>query len=201
MNCLLNFPVSPAHAVWRFLRYLPGLALLTSLAVQAAPEKLVIDPGHTFPVFEVRHLGIATQRGRFNKTTGTVELDAEAGTGRAEIRIDARSVSTGNEELDALLRGAFYFAVVDHPEILYTASAVRFEDGKPVRVEGELRFLGVTRPLVLAVSGYGCIRFPVLRCGADLSARFRRSDFGLVAMANFVGDEVSMLIQAEMVRP
>ncbi len=201
MNRLTAPPSELSRALRCIARCLPGLAVLVSFAAQAAPQTLVIDPGHTFPVFEVRHLGIATQRGRFNKTTGTVNLDAEAGTGTADIRIDARSVSTGNEDLDTLLRGAFYFAVLDHPEIAYKAGAMRFEDGKPVRIEGELRFLGVTRPLALTVSGYGCIRFPVLRCGADLSARFRRSDFGLVAMANFVGDEVSMLIQVEMVKP
>jgi len=170
-------------------------------AAQAAPESFAIDPGHTFPLFEVRHLGIATQRGRFNKTSGTVTIDTDAGTGSADIRIDARSVSTGNEELDRMLRGAFYFAVVDHPEITYRATAMHFEGGKPVRVEGELRFLGVTRQVALSVSGFGCMRFPLPRCGADLSASFRRSDFGLTAMANFVGDEVTMLIQAEMVRP
>ena len=167
-------------------------------AAQAAPESFAIDPGHTFPLFELRD---ATQRGRFNKTSGTVTIDTDAGTGSADIRIDARSVSTGNEELDRLLRGAFYFAVVDHPEITYRATAMHFEGGKPVRVEGELRFLGVTRQVALSVSGFGCMRFPLPRCGADLSASFRRSDFGLTAMANFVGDEVAILIQAEMVRP
>ena len=186
----------------------PLFSLLFSLlcsplcgAAQAAPESFSNDPGHTFPQFEVRHLGIATQRGRFNKTSGTVTIDTDAGTGSADIRIDARSVSTGNEELDRLLRGAFYFAVVDHPEITYRATAMHFEGGKPVRVEGELRFLGVTRKVALSVSGFGCMRFPLPRCGADLSTSFRRSDFGLTAMANFVGDEITILIQAEMVRP
>jgi polyisoprenoid-binding protein YceI len=176
------------------------LGLLSGHA-RGEPVSFNIDPGHTFPVFEVRHLGIATQRGRFNRTSGRVTVDVEARTGSADIRIDARSVSTGNDDLDALLRGAFYFAVVDHPEIAYKANAVRFDGDKPVLVEGELRFLGVTRPLNLKVSGYGCIRFPQLRCGADLATSFKRSDFGLVTMANFVGDEVSMLIQMEMVRP
>ena len=48
----------------------PLFSLLFSLlcsplcgAAQAAPESFAIDPGHTFPQFEVRHLGIATQRG------------------------------------------------------------------------------------------------------------------------------------------
>jgi polyisoprenoid-binding protein YceI len=176
-------------------------ALLAAGAAGAAPQSFEIDPGHTFAQFEVRHLGIATQRGRFNHTSGRVIIDPEAGSGSADIRIDARSVSTGNEDIDKLLRGAFYFAVVDFPTITYKATAIRFDAGKPVLIEGELSFLGVTRPLPLTVNGYACIGFPLPRCGADLSARFRRSDFGLNAMANFVGDEVSMQIQMEMVRP
>lgn len=181
--------------------FLTGLFALSWAPVHAEPVSFNIDPGHTFPLFEVSHLGIATQRGRFNRSTGTVNLDVQAQTGSAEVRIDARSVSTGNDDLDTLLRGAFYFAVLDHPQIIYKASAIRFEAGKPALIEGTLDFLGVTRALNLKVSGYACIRFPQLRCGADLSAMFKRSDFGLVAMARFVGDEVSLLIQVEMVKP
>jgi len=188
---------------WRKLLFATAfvLALSAAMPAVAAPLEFDIDPGHTFPVFEVRHLGIATQRGRFNRTSGKVILDGEAGNGSAEIRIEAASISTGNEDLDRLLRGPGYFAVAEHPLITYTGRGMRFEGGKPVLVEGELRFLGVTRPLALSMSGYGCIRFPQLRCGADLSARFRRSDFGLNAVAGFVGDEIVMLIQAEIIRP
>jgi polyisoprenoid-binding protein YceI len=58
---------------------IPAIIVLTfSAAANAAPEEFVLDSDHTFPTFEVRHLGIATQRGRFNRTAGKIFLDLDA---------------------------------------------------------------------------------------------------------------------------
>ena len=177
----------------------------TALAAPAyaEPEALVIDPGHTFPSFEVRHLGVANQRGRFNHTTGQVTLDLKAGTGSVTISIDAKSADTGNTELDALLRGRSYLNPAEYPEITYKSTEMVFENQKPVLIKGDLTFLGQTRPVELKVVGFGCSRLPFLgsRCGADLTATFRRSDFGMNAILGFVSDEVTMVIQAEAIPP
>lgn len=179
------------------------LAALAAQAALAAPEEFAIDSGHAFPTFEVRHLGIATQRGRFNRTSGTIMLDREAGVGSVDVKIDARSIDTGNEALDALLRGPSFFDVEKFPEIRYKSAEAMLVEGKPTRVEGELTLLGITRPVALDVAGLQCTRKPlliVLRCGVDMSTTFRRSDFGMSAMTAFVSDEVTILIQAEAVR-
>ena len=52
-----------------------ALASLVAMPAFAAPETFVVDSKHTFPVFEVNHLGFSTQRGRFNETTGKILLD------------------------------------------------------------------------------------------------------------------------------
>jgi polyisoprenoid-binding protein YceI len=176
--------------------------LLSSAAAHAEPEAFTIDPGHTFPTFEVKHLGVATQRGRFNRTTGKVTLDLKAGTGAVEINIEAASADTGNPELDRLLRGQYYFNIAEYPLITYKSTGISFEGEKPVLFKGELSFLGQIRPVELKVLHFACTRVPLLgrRCGADLTASFRRSDFGMTAMQGFVGDEVTLLIQAEAVR-
>jgi polyisoprenoid-binding protein YceI len=178
-------------------------AALGSSAVWAQAEQLIIDPGHTFPTFEVRHLGLATQRGRFNHTSGQLALDLKAGTGSVTVSIAADSADTGNPELDRLLRGKFYLDPAEYPEITYKSTAMIFENQKPVLVKGDLTFLGQTRPVDLKVVGFGCSRLPFLgtRCGADLTANFLRSDFGMTAMLGFVGDEVTMVIQVEAVPP
>ena len=187
----------------RPLRLLPALLLwLPALAVQAAPEEMTIDPGHTFPTFEVRHLNVATQRGRFNRTQGRVSLDLEAGSGSAQISIASDSVDTGNQELDKLLRTRSYFNVRDYPQINFKSTAMEFADGKPALIHGELTFLGESRPVDLKVLYFGCSRLPFVgnRCGADLMAKFKRSDFGMNTMLGFVSDEVTMQIQVEAVK-
>src|ERR1700693_2564861 len=133
----------------------------------AAAQEYTIDPAHTFVTFEIRHLGISTQRGRFNSTAGKVALDTEAGNGNVDIVIDARSIDTGNEAMEKFLRGKDFFNVGQVPQIVYKAQRVVFANGQPERIEGELTLLGITRPVSLTVISYGCTRKPFmvqLRC-------------------------------------
>ena len=186
----------------RKLTIIAWLAALPAAAL-AAPEEFMLDAEHTFPMFEVRHLGIATQRGRFNRTAGKIVYDLEAGTATVDINIDARSVTTGAEVLDQLLLSRDYFAVDQHPSINYKASNAPLAEGKPSTIDGQLTFLGVTKPVALKVINFACTRRPLgaLRCGADLTATIKRSEFGMTVMQSFVGDDVTVIVQVEAVRP
>jgi polyisoprenoid-binding protein YceI len=181
--------------------------LVASLALAApalaAPEEFVVEPQHTFPSFGVTHLGISTQRGRFDKTAGRVVLDREAGTGLIDISIDATTISTGNRLLDAVIRGEDFLNVERHPAMTFRGRTMVFEDGVPRRATGDLTMAGVTRPVELTVSRFGCTRLPFLvrlTCGADVVATLRRSEFGITAYSTFVGEEVRLEIQIEAVR-
>ena len=176
--------------------------LSTDLA-RAAPEEFVIDPNHTYATFEVRHLGISTQRGRFNHTAGKVTLDPGAERGNVDINIDARTIDTGSEAMEKLLRGDDFFNVEKFPDIAFHSQTVVFAEGKPASIEGNLTLLGTTRPVTLTVIGYACTRLPFLvrtTCGLDAVTTIRRSEFGMASLQKFVGDEVKLYIQAEAVR-
>jgi polyisoprenoid-binding protein YceI len=184
------------------------VALLTAALfyphLYAAAQEYTIDPAHTFVTFEIRHLGISTQRGRFNSTAGKVALDTEVGNGNVDIVIDARSIDTGNEAMEKFLRGKDFFNVGQFPQIVYKAQRVVFANGQPERIEGELTLLGITRPVSLTVISYGCTRKPFmvqLRCGMDANTEFKRSDFGMDSYLSFTSDEVKLAIQAEAVLP
>ena len=185
---------------------LPSLAAMiacAALPAAAAPEEFVVDSPHTYPSFAVSHLGISTQRGRFDRTTGRIVLDREAGSGSIDVAIDARSVSTGYGALDAVLRGEDFFNVSRFPEISFRSRALEFDGGVPKRASGELTLVGVTRPVELSVVRFGCTRLPFLvrlTCGADVVASLKRSDFGMTAFSSFVGDEVRLEIQVEAVK-
>lgn len=68
------------------MRARAGLCVLGAFAAaaHAAPEEFLVDPGHTYPSFEVRHLGIST---RFEKTAGRIALDRAAGTGTSPCSV------------------------------------------------------------------------------------------------------------------
>lgn len=130
-------------------------------------------------------------------------LDGVQGVGDVAITLDARSLSTGSEPMEKLLRGSSWFAVEQHPTIAFNASSISFVAQKPTRIEGVLTLRGVSRPISLTVTHYACTRLPFglrLTCGMDAQAMIKRSDFGMDSLLAFVGDEVKLLIQAEAVR-
>jgi polyisoprenoid-binding protein YceI len=177
------------------------LALLAPMAAaQAEPTRYVLDPDHTYAMFEISHLGLSMQRGMFIRTRGTVEVDWSALRGGIEVSIDATSIDTGHDERDRILRGANFFDAVRHPDIRYTARELSISEGKLSRVEGELTLLGVTRPVTLTVVHFDC-RFNPLKfrrgCGVDAEAEIIRSDFGMSYGVPFVGDTIKLRIQAE----
>lgn len=186
------------------LRVLSALAgLLLGGVAAAAPQDFVMDPAHTYVTFEVSHLGVSTQRGRLGNAAGTAVLDVMQGTGQMMITLDARSLSTGSELMEKLLRGSSWFAVEQYPAITFSATSISFVAQKPSRIDGVLTLRGVSRPTSLTVTHYACTRLPFgvrLTCGMDAQGVIKRSDFGMDSLLAFVGDEVKLLIQAEAVR-
>jgi polyisoprenoid-binding protein YceI len=177
--------------------------LLTLCAVfpaLAAADTYIIDSRHTFPSFEISHLGFSVQRGRFNKTTGQFTLDTDKKTGSIHAVIDAASIDTGLEELEAHLRKDDFFNVAKYPTITYDADRLVFEGDRPVRAEGNLTLLGVTRPVPLALDHFHCGLNPIQMkyvCGANATGTLKRGDFGMTKYLPMVGDEVRIVIQVE----
>lgn len=182
-----------------------GLFAMATAAnpAHAAPEDFIVDPRHTFPAFAVDHLGISTQTGRFDRTRGRIVLDREAGTGTIDIVIDASSMSTGNAQLDEVIRGEDFLNAAAHGELRFRGHIVEFAGDAPRLARGELTMAGATRPVELRVTRFGCTRLPFLvrtTCGADVEASLLRSQFGMTAYAGFVGEEVRLRIQVEATR-
>lgn len=176
------------------------IVLLTHPAIAA--DQYTIDPSHTYPSFEIDHLGYSTTRGRFNSVQGKLSLDRDAKTGSVEVTIDAASIDTGLAKLEEVLR-ADYFDVKRHPTLTFRGSKFRFDDNRLSAVEGELTLLGVTHPVTLTVTRFKCgLNLLRLRqaCGADASATIKRSDYGMNKGLPLVGDEVKILIQIEAVK-
>lgn len=176
------------------------------LAVGSAePVTYQIDPTHTHPSFEADHMGgLSTWRGKFNQASGTIVMDKAARTGTVEVTIDVGSIDFGNDKLNEHARSADMFDVAKYPTAVYKGELRDFEDGKPGKVVGTLTLHGVTRPLTLEIDEFLCKPHPVSKkevCGADASAEFKRSDFGVsYGQAYGFKQEVELQIQVEAVR-
>ena len=175
--------------------------LASALALPAfAADTYSADGAHTYPSFEVSHLGYSMARGRFDKTTAKVSLDRAAKSGTVAVSIDSGSVNTGWAKRDDHLRGEDFFNVAKFPAMTYRSSALKFDGDRLVGVEGELTLLGVTRPVALTVTGFRCGAHPMNKkelCGADAVTTVKRSDFGMKYGLPAIGDDIRIAIAIE----
>lgn len=177
--------------------------LLAASATSAIAATYNIDPTHTYPSFEADHMGLSVWRGKFDKTSGTVNLDRAAKTGALDVKIDAASVDFGLEAMNKHAKDESMFNVAKFPTITYTSKSFKFDGEQLVAVDGELTMLGVTKPVALKVNKFKCIMHPRYKrevCGADAKAEFKRSDFGLNYGLPAFSPEVKLAIQVEAIK-
>ncbi len=167
----------------RSTRILFLLSLGAAAVASAAPVKYVVDPKHTFPSFEADHFGgMSVWRGKFEKTTGTVVVDREAKTGTVDVTIDTASVDAGLADMNEHLKKADFLDVEKYPTATYKGTLVKFKDGAPTEVQGNLTLHGVTKPVTLTIRSFKCMPHPMKKaefCGADVVATINREDFGV----------------------
>ena len=176
----------------------------TAITPAAATEAFVLDPAHSQPMFEVRHLGFSVQRGTFTKARGRVTIDRAIGAASIDVVIDASSVRTNDERLDEVVKGRDFLDVANHPTIDFKSSAVTFDGDRLVRVAGELTLLDGTHPVVLTVANFACGQHPFTKrpmCGAEATTTIKRSDWGMAyGIPKMVGDDVRITIPIEAYR-
>jgi polyisoprenoid-binding protein YceI len=167
-----------------------ALGLIAGSAL-ADPVTYKVDPLHTYPSFAADHFGgLSVWRGKFDRSSGTVVLDKAARTGTVDITVDASSIDFGLEKLNEHAKSAEMFDVQKYPTATYKGTFTNFKNGYPTEVHGELTLHGVTRPLNLTINQFTCRVMPAAmggkeRCGADASASFKRSDFGITYGENY----------------
>ncbi|MBS0580431.1 MAG: polyisoprenoid-binding protein [Proteobacteria bacterium] len=182
-----------------------ALLTLAAGAALAEPVTYQIDPNHTYPSFEGDHMGgLSVWRGKFDKSSGTVVLDKEKGTGTVEVTVDTTSIDFGMPKLNEHAQSADMFDVAKYPTATYKGTLVNFKNGAPTQVQGQFTLHGVTHPLTLTINSFKCMPHPLTKkevCGADASGSFQRSDYGMT-----FGDkygfkmDVKLNIQVEALR-
>ena len=181
-----------------------ALAIAALLAVPAhAQDSYRVDSNHTWPVFEISHLGYSTQRGRFNKSSGNITLDLAAKKGSVDLTIETASIDMGFEKWDEHMKGEDFFNVAQFPAMRFVSDKLVFDGDKVVAAEGSFTLLGITKPLTLSVSNFRCAMHPMLKkqaCGADISATLQRSEFGMAKYVPMVSDEVKIYSPVEAIR-
>lgn len=178
---------------------LAGLCNFSTLAA----ESYTVDSRHTFPSFEINHLGFSIQRGRFNESSGKIILDTANSTGSIDISVNMASISTGLAELEEHLRGEDFFDVAKYPTMTFKSDALKFAGDKLIGADGILTLHGVSKPVHLKIDYFYC-GMNVIKvkytCGANATTTIKRSDFDVDKYAPMISDKVNVMIQVEATR-
>jgi len=145
--------------------------------------KWTLDPTHAEVGFSVRHMMIATVRGRFGAITGTVTVDEQnPQSSKVDVAIDAASIDTRQEMRDNHLRSPDFFDVAQFPKLHFVSKRI---DGDPrngeFRVIGDLTIRDVTREVELkaTLEGEGKDPWGNERAGAEIQGVLNRKDFDM----------------------
>jgi polyisoprenoid-binding protein YceI len=143
------------------------------------PGRWTIDPAHSTIAVTGQHLGLSRIHGRFAGFAGELLVADPLAGSRCDVRIDAASIDTGNEQRDDHLRSADFLDVERCPEVRYSGTAV--EPAGPGRwtVHGVLDLAGTSRKVPLDVRYVGTRPDPWggVRAGFTATARLNREDF------------------------
>jgi polyisoprenoid-binding protein YceI len=188
------------------------LPALLALAGNCAAEIQTwqIDPAHTASEFAVRHMGISTVRGVFEKTGRTVEYDPQAPTKtQVEVMIDAATVNTrvdmrDKDLRDKDLRSANFLDVARYPTITFKSKRTEVEGTGKLKITGALTIHGVTKEVTLDVVGPSFVMNDPMgtsHMGAEATTKINRKDFAVNGAPSVVGDDIEITLDVEMKRP
>ncbi len=181
-------------------------------AVTATPTTVstwTIDPVHSGAEFAVKHMMVATVKGRFRSFQGTVQLNEQKPEeSRVDATIDVASIDTAESQRDDHLRSPDFFDVARFPTMTFRSKRVELVDDTHAKVIGDLTIRDVTKEVVLDTEYEGQIKDAYGKQRAAFSAEtvLNRKDFGLnwnmliEAGGVAVGDKVRVTLNIAAVR-
>lgn len=168
-----------------------------------------LDGAHTTVGFSVKHMMIATVRGRFDDFDGEINFDEDSARSWANATIRTASISTHDPKRDAHLRSPDFLNAEQFPELTFASRSVEMTSDGSARVQGDLTIRDVTRPVVLDVTLDGVMDkdlYGGTRASLTATTSFNRKDFGLTwnqaieGGGVLVGDRVNVTIDVSAVK-
>ncbi len=174
-----------------------------------AKTKWLLDLKHSELGFKIKHLMISNVTGFFNnfQVEGETEND-DFSTAKIRLKADMNSIHTNNEQRDAHLQNADFFAVDQYPEMIFESTGVEKIDDENFHLHGNLTLKGISRPVQLQVGYSGIAKDPwgSERAGFTVTGKIKRSEWGvnfngvLETGGVLLGEEVKILSEIQLVR-
>ncbi len=169
--------------------------------VELKAGQYTLDKNHATLLFKIDHMGFSKFVGRFNDFDATLDFDADnVANSRLEAVVNMASVDVNNGNFEETLRGNEWFNTQAYPQAFFKTTGVKNISGSSADFEGELTFLGVTKPIIIRVhfnGGATNLLTYKYTIGFSATSTFKRSDFGLDRYIPTVGDEIELEVHAE----
>jgi polyisoprenoid-binding protein YceI len=165
-----------------------------------------LDPIHSSASFAVKHMVVATFRGRFEEFDVTLTAD-ENGDAQLTGTVKADTIVVKDDNLGEHLKAPDFFDTERYPEIGFASTAVR-RTGDELVVDGELTIKGNTHP----VEARGTITDPTVvaegieKIGVTLETVVDRTTFGLEWNAPLpkggfaLANDVKLIVELELTK-
>jgi len=179
---------------------------MSTVTPEAVAGTYNIDPAHSNVGFGVRHMGIATVRGKFKTFAGTVE--ATGGSLKLTGTVEVSSIDTGDEQRDGHLQAPDFFDAAQFPQITFTSTGATDAGDSKLKLSGDITIKGITKPIVLvgSISENGQDPWGNDRVGFEVEGEIDRREFGLVwnqTLPNgsfLIAHEVKLVVSVSAVR-
>jgi len=182
------------------------LAIATIGSSNARADTWAIDPVHSSIDFSVKHMMLSNVTGEFDKFSGTITANGDDPKSVAiEVTIDAASIDTRAEKRDNHLKSPDFLDVAKYPTITFKSTKVEAAGQDRWKVTGDLTLHGVTKPVVLDVTG----PTPEVKVmgathrAASATTTINRQDFGVAFNKTLdngglvVGNDVTITINVD----
>jgi polyisoprenoid-binding protein YceI len=162
-----------------------------------------IDTAHSQLGFAVKHLGISSVHGTFDRYSGELRVGPTLADTVIEIEAEMASINSGNTARDEHVHAAQYLDVENHPRMLFRSTAIT-EAGVDYAMTGDLTIKGTTVPTTLHVSYNGSATFPMdgsTHHGFTATGSISRSAFGVSYGVPVVSDDVALTLDVQFIEP
>jgi polyisoprenoid-binding protein YceI len=140
-----------------------------------------IDPVHSHVGFMIKHMMVSKVRGHFETFSGSITTGATLADSSVTATMDASTLNTNNAMRDGHIRTADFFDAETHPELTFTSTGIRVEDGD-ILIDGDLTIRGTTKPVTLTMDAPEFGPGPTegaMKAGFSASTEIDRTDFGV----------------------
>ncbi len=181
---------------------MPATAVDTATRLPVGTWKA--DPTHSSAGFAVKHMLVATFRGRFEDLDATLTV-GEDGTAELTGTVDAATIVVKDENLQTHLSAPDFFDTERYPQLRFASKSIR-RDGEELVLDGELTIKDHTH----AVEARGTITDPAetlggaIKIGVTLETVIDRTKFGLnwnapLPKGGFaLADDVKLTVELEL---